>query len=82
MTSSGPSTAPAGAGGPKPLPQPAHSEAVKEKKDLASWWRNFKKSDKKAQDQGTHSRKQVLDPSDNSPPTPCAFRGENIAPDA
>ncbi|KAF2169881.1 hypothetical protein M409DRAFT_64861 [Zasmidium cellare ATCC 36951] len=51
MTSSGPSTAPAGAGGPRPLPQAAQSEAVKEKKDLASWWKNFKRSDKKGQDQ-------------------------------
>ncbi|CAK4030578.1 Rho-GTPase-activating 5 [Lecanosticta acicola] len=57
MTTSGPSTAAAGAGGPKPAPhhhhhhQPSQSEAVKEKKDLASWWKNFKRSDKKAENQ-------------------------------
>lgn len=59
MTTSGPSTAAAGAGGPKPASHHHHhhasqSEAVKEKKDLASWWKNFKRSDKKTPDQGTH----------------------------
>ena len=29
------------------------AESIKEKKDLASWWKNFKRSDKKPQDQGT-----------------------------
>ena len=57
MTTSGPSTAAAGAGGPKPASHHHHhhasqSEAVKEKKDLASWWKNFKRSDKKTPDQG------------------------------
>ncbi|KXT02705.1 hypothetical protein AC578_5422 [Pseudocercospora eumusae] len=52
-TSGGPSTAPAGQGPPRPAftSQPAHSEAVKERKDLASWWKNFKRSDKKPQEQ-------------------------------
>ncbi|SMR42166.1 unnamed protein product [Zymoseptoria tritici ST99CH_1E4] len=44
---SGPSTAAIGASGPKPTPLPTHSESGKEKKDLASWWKNFKRSDKK-----------------------------------
>lgn len=53
MTSSGPSTAPSGASGPKSAPQPHPSEAVKEKKDLRSWWKSFRDGEKKTQDQGT-----------------------------
>lgn len=44
----------AGASGTRPAPlHYAQSESVKEKKDLASWWKNFKRSDKKAPEQGT-----------------------------
>ncbi|KAM3418616.1 Rho-GTPase-activating protein 5 [Cercospora zeina] len=51
MTTSGPSTALAGAGGPRAAPRSVQAESIKEKKDLASWWKNFKRSDKKPQDQ-------------------------------
>lgn len=50
MASGGPSTAHAGAGGPKPAPPPVQSERVEQKRDLASWWKNFKRGDKKAPD--------------------------------
>ncbi|KAI5370272.1 Putative Rho GTPase activation protein [Septoria linicola] len=53
MTTSGPSTASAGAGGPRAAPQFVQTESIKEKKDLASWWKNFKRSDKKPQDQAS-----------------------------
>ncbi|PIB02438.1 Rho-GTPase-activating protein 5 [Cercospora beticola] len=51
MTTSGPSTALAGAGGTRAAPRSVQAESIKEKKDLASWWKNFKRSDKKPQDQ-------------------------------
>ncbi len=79
------STASAGAGGPRPLPQAAHSESVKEKKDLASWWKNFKRSDKKAQDQGTHdrrSKKQVLEPLSGGLAPHVRSEAARFAPDA
>jgi len=50
MATSSPSTAQAIAGGPKPA-LPNQSEAVQSKRDLASWWKQFKRSDKKPQDQ-------------------------------
>ncbi|KAI7091460.1 RhoGAP-domain-containing protein [Hortaea werneckii] len=49
MASGGPSTAQAGGGGPRPAP-PAQNERVEQKRDLASWWKNFKRGDKKAQE--------------------------------
>ncbi|KAM0719591.1 hypothetical protein Q7P37_003721 [Cladosporium fusiforme] len=50
MATGSPSTAQAIAGGPKPAP-PIQSEAVQSKRDLASWWKQFKRSDKKPQEQ-------------------------------
>jgi len=50
MATSSPSTAQAIAGGPKPA-LPNQSEVVQSKRDLASWWKQFKRSDKKPQDQ-------------------------------
>lgn len=48
------STTAAGASGVRQAPlHYAQSESVKEKKDLASWWKNFKRSDKKGPEQGT-----------------------------
>lgn len=49
------STTAAAASGPRPAPlhYAQQSESVKEKKDLASWWKNFKRSDKKGPEQGT-----------------------------
>ncbi|KAF2721924.1 RhoGAP-domain-containing protein [Polychaeton citri CBS 116435] len=47
----GVSLATAGTSGPRAAPVAQHNpqgEAVPSKRDLASWWRNFKKSDKKA----------------------------------
>ncbi|EME49759.1 hypothetical protein DOTSEDRAFT_68516 [Dothistroma septosporum NZE10] len=53
MTSGGPSTASAGASGPRSASQPHPSEAVKEKKDLRSWWKSFRDGEKKTQDQAS-----------------------------
>lgn len=50
MATGSPSTAQAIAGGPKPAPS-SQSEAVQSKRDLASWWKQFKRSDKKPQEQ-------------------------------
>lgn len=62
MASGGPSTAQAGGGGPRPAP-PAQNERVEQKRDLASWWKNFKRGDKKAQEtQGTHASHPSEDP--------------------
>lgn len=56
MATGSPATAQAIAGGPKPA-QPAQSEAVQSKRDLASWWKQFKRSDKKPQEQaGTRAQ--------------------------
>lgn len=61
----GPTAQPVQAGPRTPL----QSERQEQKRDLASWWRNFKRSDKKPQDvQGTQS------PSAESKPS--AFMGE------
>lgn len=45
------------------LPPAIHSESVQQKRDLASWWKNFKRSDKKAQEQqqGTHEHSKRLE---------------------
>ncbi|KAK3673385.1 GTPase activating protein (GAP) for Rho1p [Recurvomyces mirabilis] len=52
MANGGASIAQAAGPGPKPLPLSAQQpESAQQKKDLASWWRNFKRSDKKAQEQ-------------------------------
>ncbi|KAF2774131.1 RhoGAP-domain-containing protein [Teratosphaeria nubilosa] len=53
MANDGPSTAQAGTGGPKPAPLAAlaGSESQQQKKDLASWWKSFKRTEKKPQDQ-------------------------------
>lgn len=50
MATGSPSTAQAVAGGPKAAPS-SQSEAVQSKRDLASWWKQFKRSDKKPQEQ-------------------------------
>lgn len=38
----------AGPGGPRPAPPASQTDSNREKKDLASWWKNFKRGDKKA----------------------------------
>ncbi|KAK4546908.1 hypothetical protein LTR36_001640 [Oleoguttula mirabilis] len=50
MATGGPSTAHAGPGGPKPALPPLHNERVEQREGLSSWWRGFKKSDKKTQE--------------------------------
>lgn len=56
MATGSPSTAQAVAGGPKAAPS-SQSEAVQSKRDLASWWKQFKRSDKKPQEQsGTRAQ--------------------------
>ncbi|KAK5135872.1 hypothetical protein LTR08_004521 [Meristemomyces frigidus] len=57
MATGGPSTAYAGPGGPKPTPPPLQNERAEQKEKLSSWWRNFKRSDKKSpepQDSSPH----------------------------
>lgn len=49
MANGGAPTAQAVSGGPKPAP--AYSETAQQKRDLTSWWKQFKRSDKKAQEQ-------------------------------
>ncbi|TKA83310.1 hypothetical protein B0A55_00594 [Friedmanniomyces simplex] len=53
MAHGGASTAQAGVGGPRAAPPPSiqSSESGQQKKELTSWWKNFKRSDKKAQEQ-------------------------------
>ncbi|KAK5746833.1 GTPase activating protein (GAP) for Rho1p [Elasticomyces elasticus] len=52
MPHGGVSTAQAGVGGPRAAPPPMlGSESVQQKRDLASWWKTFKRGDKKAQEQ-------------------------------
>lgn len=62
MAHGGVSTAQAGVGGPKAAPTPSiQSESVQQKRDLASWWKTFKRSDKKAQEQhGTYSQNKMI----------------------
>jgi len=47
MANGGPPTSQAVAGGSQPAP----SEAVQSKRDLTSWWKQFKRTDKRAQEQ-------------------------------
>ena len=55
------SSAQAGAAGPKPIATPGAQHEQAERKDLASWWRAFKRSDKKAQEQqGTRERRFLI----------------------
>lgn len=60
MAHGGPSTVQAG---PGPV---AQSEAVQSKRDLTSWWKQFKRTDKKAQDQ---QEQQSGKPAQDTPPS-------------
>jgi len=51
MAHGGASTAQAGVGGPRAALPPLQSESVQQKEGLASWWRGFKRNDKKTQEQ-------------------------------
>jgi chitinase len=53
MSTGGGYAAAAGTGGARPAPILAQSESTREKKDLAGWWKNFKRGDKKVPEQGT-----------------------------
>ncbi|KAK3691732.1 GTPase activating protein (GAP) for Rho1p [Vermiconidia calcicola] len=50
MAHTGAPTAQASAGGPRTAPQHAPTERSEQKRNLATWWSNFKRSDKKPQD--------------------------------
>ncbi|KAK3686867.1 GTPase activating protein (GAP) for Rho1p [Vermiconidia calcicola] len=50
MAHMGAPTVQASAAGPRTAPQPVPTERSEQKRNLATWWSNFKRSDKKAQD--------------------------------
>jgi len=62
MAHGGLSTAQAGASGPKAAHAPSvQSESGQQREEWRSWWKNFKRSDKKAQEQhGTYTRNGAI----------------------